>query len=860
MIIYRHVSFLLRKFQLSIVMVLTLASCKSNELDSAAYLDKVQLAATTEAQCGSTLLTVSPGDIPIIVTAPHAGSDDLGPSGVSERNCLACKACLAPPFPSDYTHGGQTRSCANCSSCRTGNDSRTAAVANAIVSEVENQTGGRPYLVMAHFDRKYIDPNRPDSWAAHEDNDHASPCYDAYHKAVRDFVDEIRAEHNRQGLLLDIHGFRRVLCEGGSEDGEICKDGETDKCEDGGGTCTDESWFNNICRGTRDGSAVSELRAQHGDEAILGPNSIFGQLETTGYNVYPPNRRSIDARLESNCYNGGHTVKEYGASNADGIDAIQFEFGTNLRKDHDTAKATGEDVGSAVSVFYETYLSRATTQAHAGAIDETGDAYGTAIAVGDFNGDGKDDIATGVPGEDDTAIDEGMVVVTYGGSAGVERLVQGHAGSLGEAGDAFGSSLITGDFNKDGYDDLAVGIPLEDQKELNDGLVIVFYGSSVGLLRSIGGVTKAVSSERITQEQAYAESEVGDRFGTSLSVGDYNRDGYADLAVGLPYENVDNEDDGLTIVFYGSAQGLLKRVGSTARAVSYERLVQSHSGASSQANDKFGASLSTGDYDGDGYDDLAVGVPGEDHADAIDNGLVIVHYGSSRGLIIVNPPFSRAVRSERLAQNHVKATEEEGDAFGQSLASGDFNGDGKDDLVIGVPNENVGGVDTGAVMLFYGSEFGLLITVLGNTHAVKYHRLDQTSAGAQNEANDRFGTSLVAGDFDRDGFDDLAIGVPTEDSNGATNTGMVIVFYSTGTPGFIKFSSYERRGQNVLGVDESYDFFGQTLASGDVNGDGYTDLLIGAPLEDRLDAQDSGAVYSLYGGTSGLRRFVGSSL
>ena len=177
-----------------------------------------------------------------------------------------------------------------------------------------------------------------------------------------------------------------------------------------------------------------------------------------------------------------------------------------------------------------------------------------------------------------------------------------------------------------------------------------------------------------------------------------------------------------------------------------------------------------------------------------------------------------------------------------------------------MPNENVGDVDAGAAMLFYGSEFGLIITVMGNTHAVKYHRLDQTSADAQNEAYDRFGSSLVAGDFDRDGFDDLAVGVPTEDSNGATNTGMVIVFYSTGTAGIIKFSSYERRGQNVLGVDEDHDLFGQTLSSGDVNGDGYTDLLIGAPHEDRLEAQDSGAVYSLYGGSSGLRRFVGSSL
>lgn len=191
------------------------------------------------------------------------------------------------------------------------------------------------------------------------------------------------------------------------------------------------------------------------------------------------------------------------------------------------------------------------------------DHFGDSLATGDFNGDGKDDLAVGVPYNDRGAQNAGAVNVLYGSNNGLTAtgnqiwhqnspLVLGVADYL----DSFGSSLATGDFDGDGRDDLAVGVPNEEVSSVSSaGAVNVLYGSNSGLT--------AADNQLWHQNSLFVEggAEYSDRFGASLSVGDFNNDGYDDLAVGVPGESIGSiSGAGATHILFGSVDGLFARV------------------------------------------------------------------------------------------------------------------------------------------------------------------------------------------------------------------------------------------------------------------------------------------------------------
>jgi hypothetical protein len=178
------------------------------------------------------------------------------------------------------------------------------------------------------------------------------------------------------------------------------------------------------------------------------------------------------------------------------------------------------------------------------------------------------------------------------------------------------------------------------------------------------------------------------------ALGDFNGDGRADLVVGLPEENVDGaEDAGVVEVSYGSR----------ARRSSGRDRVVLHQGSKAvkgtvQEGDRFGAALAVGDFDGDGHDDLAVGVPGEDVDGVEDAGAVVVLYGSGDGLTGEDSQFFHQDAPG------VAASDEDGDGFGSALGAGHFVGDDRyDDLAIG----REGDADGGALNILAGSEDGL---------------------------------------------------------------------------------------------------------------------------------------------------------
>ena len=222
-----------------------------------------------------------------------------------------------------------------------------------------------------------------------------------------------------------------------------------------------------------------------------------------------------------------------------------------------------------------------------------------------------------------------------------------------------------------------------------------------------------------------------------------------------------------------------------------------------------------GDFNGDGRDDLAIGVPGENEG----AGAVNVIYGSSNGLSATSP---RDDQFWTQSSPDVNDDPQSDDAFGSSLASGDFNGDGKDDLAIGVPDEDLGSIsDVGAVEVIYGSSSGLSAS---SPRTDQFWTQDSADVNDGKEVNDNFGSSLSPGDFNGDGRDDLAIGVPGENDN----AGAVNVLY--GSPSGLSATSprsdqfWTQSTTDVNDVSEVEDHFGSSLTSGDFNGDGRDDL------------------------------------
>ena len=321
----------------------------------------------------------------------------------------------------------------------------------------------------------------------------------------------------------------------------------------------------------------------------------------------------------------------------------------------------------------------------------------------DFNNDGFDDLALGVPGENVGSIaNAGAVNVIYGSVAGLTAAGDqlwhqdspGVAGAAGD-GDAFGATVVCGNFNVDQFDDLAIGVPGEDVgAQVDAGAVNVLYGSNAGLT--------ATGNELWHQDVAGVEgaAEAGDRFGAALASGDFDDDFADDLAIGVPGEDLGTlRNAGSVNVLYGGGGGGLSTVNNQLWNQDSPSVLDT-----ADDDESFGFALATGDFDNDNFDDLAIGVPGEDltvgagptASNASDAGAVNLLHGSGAGLA--------ADRDQFWSQNVLEGAHESGDHFGHALASGDFDDDGFDDLAVGVPGEDLGTESSaGAVNVVYGS-------------------------------------------------------------------------------------------------------------------------------------------------------------
>ena len=392
--------------------------------------------------------------------------------------------------------------------------------------------------------------------------------------------------------------------------------------------------------------------------------------------------------------------------------------------------------------------------------------------------------------------------------------------------------LASGDFDGDGYADLAVTSTYDQFNDLAIGAVNVIYGGPSGL--------------DATGDQLFSPANLGDGVrdvGGSLETGDFDGDGYADLALSVATLNEASpslERTAGAIVLRGSGTGLTL-TDRTELWMGTPGLPDPTSIFCCMVM------LAAGDADGDGADELAMGFP-DLTVDAKEQvGAVAVVPGSPDGLDATQAQtFSQdtpGVPGEACGTTFGGCLNE---WFGFALEFADFSGDGYDDLAVGLPRESAGALSEGAVVILLGSASGV------SSAGSQIWMQGTPGVPGNGEAYDSFGNALVAADFDADGRADLAIGTELEDFAGVSSAGVVTVLRGAATG--LTATGAQQWSQNspgVPGVAEA-DQFGSTLAAGNFGRSARPDLAVGVPGEEAGGEVGAGIVDILYARTSGL--------
>ncbi len=453
---------------------------------------------------------------------------------------------------------------------------------------------------------------------------------------------------------------------------------------------------------------------------------------------------------------------------------------------------------------------------------------GSVSSAGDFNGDGFADFIIGAEAAD---AGFGAAYVVFGKTTGFPNplSLSGLSGTdgfkmqVGDSNTHLGLRVNkAGDVNGDGMDDIVVSAGLE-----SDGSTYVIFGDtspfpSVLSLSNLDGTNGF-------KLQGTASFDRGPH--ASVSAGDLNGDGISDIIIGIPYA------EAAYVVFGRNPSAPFPSLVNISALTGADGF-RIHGDS---ARDYFGTSVSAGDVNGDGFDDLLIGAP--KNSPAVNplglTGAAYVLFGKSTAF----PPSLNTSAFNGTTGFKIFGGNEAG-YLGYSVSAGDINGDGISDIIIGAPegNGDVGGSGTAYVV------FGKRSGHTANYDLAKLNGANGFALAGEANGNLTGGSVNSAGDFNGDGFDDILIGAIRSNTNGYASGSSYLVFgRPSGFPTTLPLSSLNgTTGFKFLG--NPGDNSGSSVnAAGDVNDDGLQDIIIGAPRASVSEGGTEGRAYVVFG-------------